>query len=283
MLTALSFDTFKNVCSDQNIDLHPQLTPPKEQDFFTCAPNSVFSAIAQAANLLRSQPDSILATQPIGELPNLRPEVDFLRHLINSSTDRTDAGIPAHPSFCSLGARAIDVCGDAENGFAAAMTHMRDFRPPLHDRDTPYQVFEKNGEPIALRKGIRLGVTSSLLLAPVIIDRITYPAGSIVRLDTIFDAKKLRVPDPTALKYEQPVIDRPQRISTDLIARMAFMRLSAYALPEYLSPREQSKNGFTRFLEHYAYAESSNLSDGHIIHTMAEIAKNRLEDLPPVQ
>ena len=208
----------------------------------TVEPTNMFAAVNEAGRLLRKHRYMKLAERAFSEaVVNGVPPDDvtaqsFVR-LVNDSVHPRTGG--AAVTFTSELSGTYGTCGEAEPAFTATLAHLltrkQHANPYVHAREV---IVGTNEQPLFLRKGV--GEQSALSLAPIAINGITYPGGSIVKYDLRRDrdrhyADPSQGPGTVPLgAYDStPLAPNDMRVApVDEIERINFLRLSAFAFPE---------------------------------------------------
>jgi hypothetical protein len=187
--------------------------------------------IVKSADMLRKYPTIPLATgvvevDPVASLP-VRTFLDIANASVQPPV------IPGNVlAFECMHAKSIYACSGAERFMLDTLKIMQD-REFSSGSQNPDVIVDDANKPVFIRKAI--GELSALSLAPVSINGIPYPAGSIMRLET---------------KGRQDNVGKIGSVgvrSVDQVTSISFRRLSAFALPaditEYYFPRKAVYNG----------------------------------------
>jgi hypothetical protein len=220
----VSFKRYKEICEAHETPLDQRFVNEVERGkslSYQHTPTPLLRATAYAGRLLREEPQTQLGTSLIDEAPfRDNPTATILTRIINTSVARVDPDDEL-PNFENDGTTpSISGCGYAEEAFANTLVSLRR-RLPLPTKGA--QVFTEDGQPVLLRK--RDNIPSALTLTDIIIDGVWYPRGSVTRVETARDYNRRG-------KYG-PRIPRMgiEELPTEDIERIAFVRLSALALP----------------------------------------------------
>lgn len=253
---------FIEECADQQIGLSPKLIT-RMQHYLR--DKDLIRTIEETNKVIFTPPYQV-AERPLEKaywgtefLPNV------LGRMINGRLVQLDEGIVKFPVS---GDKTIQTCSDAELAFTRAFTNIfrqRGEREMLFDQ-AGCEIFEKDGTPLFMRKGILL--PSALSLQEIAIDGISYPAGSIFRIDTHKDVKRV-----------YPFVDRDtlKIVPTTKIAKIAFMRLSMFALP----PEErQSAFGGADYFDH-KYSNMENVIAHSDMSELVEVSEVLIEYAKP--
>lgn len=227
------FGDVLNVAKKQGVVVDRRIERLKEEDFgldFCYAPNLVLKGIAFAGQILRKDPDTALVDKPI-ELTKKVPR-GSLGHLfldiLNGSIEPVND--VSRVSFVCAGALSAEACAYAETGFANAIKGLRNY---VQDRDTPSGFLrsivyvDENNSPTILQKydGAKTGLT----LAPIVINGIPYPPGSIARVETTADYYRDAAESSAHISWQDRI--GPEVAPTVAISKIGFKRVSAYGLP----------------------------------------------------
>lgn len=142
------------------------------------APNFYFRSIVYAAYLRRCaildcQPQPKLANRAVLPHPDESTPARILRSIINQGIDATST--PSAPCFAARMCHIYEgACRQADKHFANLIGHI--------DNDTVRQnagarIIHDQGKPLLVQKG--QGTPTALSLAPLAVEKIVYPAGSL--------------------------------------------------------------------------------------------------------
>lgn len=207
---------FIGVCKDRQIGLDNRVI---RRLYPRLGDDNLLHSIEVVAKAMPKSPHSV-AERPLidGTL-----EADFLasvlKNIINGRLVSPDKNVV---NFPTSGDERLDTCGNADLGFTKVFTNI--FRQmgedEMHFEQAGCEIFEKGGVPLFIRKGIGHHA-SAMCLQDVAVEDVPYPAGSIFRIDTEQDLRR---------KYPYVFRDNLSIISTDTIRKLAFMRLSLFAI-----------------------------------------------------
>lgn len=224
-------------------------------------PTPIYAAINQAGKILREDPEIELSEQPL-EIPpeEINPDdvaIKTLLQIVNASRQKQALGVPEGRSFTAPATIAAHACVEAETYFAGVVVQMEDPKKVFtRDQDNvPYgfQIVtdQHSNHPIGIRKGVSW--PTLLTFETIAINGIPYPPGSIMRADMPYERRAI------SYRSESDFISQ-QAMPIQSIERLAFMRLSAFALePEFREPT---------FSEAIAPTEAYNINN----YGLAEIA-----------
>lgn len=217
---------FNRACREQGIALHPDIihltnhtVPPARE-----APTSTLMAIRTIGRMLRKQPAELLASAPIETTKALPRSVAALalKTIINDSVLGTNSN---QNTVAALSPFAIDACVFAEIGFAKTFRNLAGLE--FFDKIATGGdiIVDTNDNPIFVRKRAG-GIPSALALQEHTINGITYPAGSINRIELDSDYR-----DPKGILIPKDSCNAIRIVPLESVVAGAFMRLSAYGLP----------------------------------------------------
>ncbi|MDB5185957.1 MAG: hypothetical protein JWL85_480 [Candidatus Saccharibacteria bacterium] len=225
-----NFRHFETICADQNVELHDNILAAVLEGRATYShcftPSLLLAAVAEAGNILRRDPEAELATKPL-ELPSTcAHDIGFtaLRDMVNASIEPQRAK-DLDTYFRCEGADEVETCSHAEEYFASTFLTMSG---SSGDDQYEFQIITAGDRPIFVRKN--LGMPSALALVDFNVNGIPYPAGSIANVNLVSDY---------VLGHKgKPVRRRPliqdgcsEILPVESVSKVAFMRLSAFALP----------------------------------------------------
>lgn len=189
---------------------------------------SINRTVAVAGIKLREDPNIQLAKQPITlpaehDIPMHKTAMQTLEGMINSSIERPPAEqLPKH-QFVSDKLKPLSMCDRVEPTFDKAVPR---FRYRGNSEQVTYQaIIDDNQELLAVRKHVldcgSMSRPSVLTFQEVAIDGISYPPGSIMRLQLESDwpAQKYTV-------FEHVNPSPPRVVSSSEVERATFMRLA---------------------------------------------------------
>lgn len=222
------FNQFRDVLDRQGVTLESRVLEAGVAGHsslpFTLEPTGMLAAIAEAGRVLRKEPGRQLADRTVA-LPR-RPRdtaQSVLGRIINTSIE---PDVETRSAFLSTGAKGMDTCNLTERLLEVTVDLLRNPRVRDSQPDMPgCQVICRNGQPLFLREG--LGERISLALADFSINGTNFPAGSLARID-LYDEPMVEIGGQ--LKPAMPTTEF-EIVPTDRIGRIAFIRLSAFALP----------------------------------------------------
>lgn len=213
--------------ADQGVTVHRDLDAVRVREQsrlrWTSEPVPLLSAVAEAGEILRSNPNAELADKLITPTPVIGRDVGALTltRIINASiepiTEATSRSV-----VCEK-AHEVNVCDSAETYFADVIKALRTKNPAEGGCEL---ITDDDGQVILIRKGI--GEPSALSLHELVVNGIPYPPGSLFSLHAVGDYNKRR-------GWELPKDFLPDRIhifGSERVAKLGFMRLSAYALKD---------------------------------------------------
>jgi hypothetical protein len=225
-----AFPSFVENCARQGVDLDLSLIAAglsnESSLSLTVEPDGYYSAVAEAGVLLRANSTIPLANAPIPERRfnfmsgQPHPGEQALRTIVNSSITPWPGSAREGTAYSTTEpVSALSTCGDAEEWFSHVIKQMEQpEQPAWYGNFIGYQIFTSpQGRAIAIRKSLDVGQPSTLTLTQTTINGIAYPAGSLMRASTDRSQR--------AAEGEQ------QRVSTNDITRIGFLRLSAFAVP----------------------------------------------------
>jgi len=229
-MSTVSFEEFTNNCALSEVTLDPKLIEePLHHDADFCyQPDDWYGAVAKAGEILRQRPYVELVNTPItdqlfGDGSLTLPQMTF-KGIINASRDRIANQNPATTFFCR-GAKRVDSCSSAEGGFGLTINNMTHGHKARDSRRSGEDYYKRFGWTIIIDDDMPVGITkrygqpSTLALSPITINGIPYPAGSLLRMNTL---KK---------GYHHEAEERRTFVPGERIAFASFLRLSAFALP----------------------------------------------------
>lgn len=256
------FAEFASRCGDSGFPLDSRLVNHKYLDLNAIGedlPNSWYAAVAAAGQILGDQPDIALTRNALLD-DILGAEPGFAQHtllrIISDSLFRvnnSDSGT----TFGSGSKLQMGSCLNAEVWFGETFDAMEQpgfNRYSSHGKPIGWTILTSGCEPIAVTKSLAIG--STLSLAEFVLNGVRYPAGSLF-----------------ALKYngiETP--DRFDKFTTSSlnVAKLAFMRLTAFALPpsrRYLEFPQLGNKHDVPSLREKTLADIRNLSRLAIAHS----------------
>jgi len=185
-------------------------------------PQPVLQTVRELGYVMQDFSGQPLASDVIRLNPAIENDTPskVLTRALNSSVDpsRSD-GIPA---FESGGNVSVECCNEAEGRFYDTLRAIGKMSKSKNI-DTPgAQIVMDGGEPIIVRKG--LGEKSGLTLTDLSIDKVVFPAGSIVALGLTKSSRKGH--------GGFPIYGKVNLIEKEWVGRIRFERLSLFALNE---------------------------------------------------
>jgi hypothetical protein len=202
------------------------------RDSVVYEPAPIYAAVGQAGKILRRNPQAALANKPLQIPPDdLQPQDVALRTLVtlvNGSLDRMARNVPSHRLASCRQIPATHACSEAETFFASVIWQMANPTSVLSEDEQMepfgYQIITDDyGQALGIRKGVSW--PTLLTLEEIAINGVPYPPGSIMRADMPYERyARARLYRPMRDFEEQ------ERIDFHDIARLGFMRLSAFVL-----------------------------------------------------
>lgn len=213
------------------------------------APTETLAMLFEANTELRRNPDKPLIDKPF-EAPDdyqTDPGALALASLLNQSLERTP---PSPRSITCNFCRKIASCAMAEVRFLNTLTELRPSRKnEVPDPVPSYgaQLFTQDGEVVLLRKYEH--ERSSLTFTDVTINGITYPAGSILRVEIPSDYINAKTGEQLTKPQLYPTPAETEMFPFGTIMNAAFARLSVLAY----SPRQ--RQDFDDLTDHLSYPD----------------------------
>ncbi len=249
---AVGFLEFREYCNEQRIAIDKMIGDPTDPS----ADYDLLHSVYWAGHQLRCYPRTPLADAPLPHAPEeVWPEdtaARTLHHLINASFRLEPP--PADARDFALAPSHMNNCSSADRAFAKLAEQLHRQMLPL---DGPCIIHLKDGRPFIVQKGGEYGIPSGLTLEKTWIDAISYPAGSIVRVEYNRMERELWG-RPPALSAEVRIRD------AQAITALGFQRLSLFAFslgerPELFDHLYAS--GVTRTQIGHEAARSFSISD----------------------
>lgn len=172
---AVTFKQFAEVCEGEGVTLEPPIVEAGQSNMVS-ERHSLYdeapcmAPIIEAGILLRAEPDIALANQVIRQTFPRGTLASALRTVINSTVEYRRAGLVVADT------PSLDVCHDAETYFMSLFLNMEREDSPRCD------IFTKDSKPLFVRKR-GLGVPSTISLASISLNHVSYPAFSLFRLE----------------------------------------------------------------------------------------------------
>lgn len=224
MLAGNTYKQFTRCCLEAGVGLDPRLAVdfPMSGVESCASPDGWYGAIAMAGKLLRESSDTPLVTRLVHAdiVPGNSTKHRVLCCILNSTI------VPdlSH-DFTQLPAGAGNVlaCAKAESLFSDTIEAMQAPRKVFRDDDgmiISWLILASGGEPFGITKFN--GEISTLSLKPVTVAGISYPEGSILKVDT----PRIRV--KKAMFADESM---KECVDVSQVRAASFVRLSAFAVP----------------------------------------------------
>jgi hypothetical protein len=231
-----SFSDFNRECRSSGIQISDSLLSDPYFYIGRAAksrPNAWYGAIAAAGNILRLDPSTELVDQTIPEELIEQPTIaqSTLIGILNSSRKRVTGEDPGTTFECEAGAPGHYFCIATESHFARTFETIDDPEAVAIDPSSApgWTIVTSNAEVVGVQEKIgpqhRIGPHRLLAMTDYVVNGIPYPKGSIYRIG---------LP-----KRAQPQIGNARlAIPSGMIRPIAFLRLSAFAIPPSDRKRE---------------------------------------------
>lgn len=271
-----AFSAFQQVCQEQDVAVHPDIIKAglkgHAKDPHTYTPGAYFAAVAACAEIHIGTNTRELADKTIDLNNSGHPELqDFLASrtlasIINNSVEYA-GGLPWDQTYTCEQGTSLEACFFAEGSFCSTFAQMQKpgRKSTAESGTVGYQIITgENDRPIAVRKA--KGICSTLSLVDISVNGITYPAGSLFKMQLRSDWNGYTYPTYAPIGQQTSV-------GAERVSHMTFQRLTNLAEDPRMRPSD---------LDFTGKPERQRVYERYDLQKLQKVAQKALKSTPPL-